>query len=146
MIFAKLLVPIDGSEPSRAAVRLAVSVAKDQRASIVFCHALETVALLHAAEQPAIDTGPAVAQASQRVAALLEAAMTVAKDAGVAATGMSAEDDAVPFIVAQARAEAVDLIVMGTHGRSGIAHAFLGSTAEGVLRSAAVPVLVVTHH
>ena len=146
MIFSKLLVPIDGSEPSRAAVRTAVSLARDQGASIVFCHALETVALLHAAEQPAIDTGPAIEQARQRVSTLIDGAIRIANEAGVQAKGSMGEADAVPFIVAQAKAQAADLIVIGTHGRGGLALAFLGSTAQGVLRSAGVPVLVVTAH
>jgi len=47
-------------------------------------------------------------------------------------------------IVEQSRAEDADLIVLGTHGRRGFARWFLGSTAEGVLRSADRPVLVVS--
>lgn len=46
-------------------------------------------------------------------------------------------------ILATAQKEGVDLIVVGTHGRRGISHAFLGSIAEHVLRGAKVPVLVV---
>jgi nucleotide-binding universal stress UspA family protein len=42
-----------------------------------------------------------------------------------------------------ARRESIDLIVMGTHGRGGVAHALMGSVAEKVVRSAACPVLTV---
>jgi glycine betaine transporter len=50
----------------------------------------------------------------------------------------------VPFqdIVETARDRQVDLIVMGTHGRTGLPHAFLGSVAEKVVRLAPCPVLV----
>lgn len=46
-------------------------------------------------------------------------------------------------IVAMANAEHADLVVLGTHGRTGLAHALLGSVAERVLRTASCPVLTV---
>ncbi len=46
-------------------------------------------------------------------------------------------------IVAEAQGEQADLIVMGTHGRSGLSHVLLGSVAEAVIRKAACPVLTV---
>jgi universal stress protein A len=51
----------------------------------------------------------------------------------------------IPFveIVRYARANEVDLIVMGTHGRSGLTHVLIGSVAERVVRKASCPVLVV---
>jgi len=44
-----------------------------------------------------------------------------------------------------ANAEAVDVIVMGTHGRNGLSHLFMGSVAERVVRLALCPVLTVRH-
>jgi nucleotide-binding universal stress UspA family protein len=46
-------------------------------------------------------------------------------------------------IVAQAKQTGADLIVMGTHGRRGFSHAFMGSVAERVVRTASCPVLTV---
>jgi nucleotide-binding universal stress UspA family protein len=48
-------------------------------------------------------------------------------------------------IVGYAKTEAIDVIVIGTHGRSGLAHLFMGSVAERVVRSAPCPVLTVHH-
>jgi nucleotide-binding universal stress UspA family protein len=48
-------------------------------------------------------------------------------------------------IVEYAKAKGVDVIVMGTHGRSGLAHVFMGSVAERVVRFASCPVLTVRH-
>lgn len=48
-------------------------------------------------------------------------------------------------IVAYARAERADVIVIGTHGRSGLAHLFMGSVAERVVRTAPCPVLTIRH-
>lgn len=64
------------------------------------------------------------------------------------AAGVAAETDVrvgVPHEVVRAVADerGVDLVAMGTHGRSGLAHALLGSTTERVLRRSSVPVLVV---
>ena len=55
------------------------------------------------------------------------------------------EGEAFVEIVALAREEVVDLIVMGTHGRTGLAHMLIGSTAERVVRMASCPVLTVKH-
>jgi nucleotide-binding universal stress UspA family protein len=52
-------------------------------------------------------------------------------------------DTPVPAILAAAKKYACDLIVMGTHGRTGIGRFFLGSTTEGVLRQSDVPVLTI---
>jgi nucleotide-binding universal stress UspA family protein len=48
-------------------------------------------------------------------------------------------------IVSYARDEAIDLIIVGTHGRTGLAHFFMGSVAEHVVRAAQCPVLTVRH-
>jgi nucleotide-binding universal stress UspA family protein len=52
-------------------------------------------------------------------------------------------DDPAGEILAESARWGADLIVMGTHGRHGLAHLILGSVAEGVLRRATVPVLLV---
>jgi nucleotide-binding universal stress UspA family protein len=55
--------------------------------------------------------------------------------------------DGKPFveIIHAARADNVDLIVIGTHGRTGLAHALMGSVAEKVVRKASCPVLTIKH-
>lgn len=54
--------------------------------------------------------------------------------------------DPAECIVAQARAQGSDLIVMGTHGRRGLEHAIFGSVAEKVVKGSATPVLTVNPH
>ena len=76
------------------------------------------------------------------------AEVAIARDASdIRQGGVVVEDRILPGHVASviletARARAVDLIVMGTHGRKGGAHLFLGSVAESVVRSSPCPVLV----
>lgn len=77
-----------------------------------------------------------------------EAKQMLRDAAGRVAPPVSAESAAlngqpVPAIVDYANANACDLIVMGSHGRSGIQRVLLGSVAEGVLHHASVPVMVI---
>jgi universal stress protein A len=62
-----------------------------------------------------------------------------------ARTIVEISDDPADAIVCYARVTAVDLIVMGTHGREGIPHLLMGSVAERVVRTAPCPVLTIRH-
>jgi universal stress protein A len=62
---------------------------------------------------------------------------------GVAVDVRVADGEPADAILRMARQEKVDLIVMGTHGRTGLSHLLLGSTAEAVVRAAACPVFTV---
>jgi nucleotide-binding universal stress UspA family protein len=68
---------------------------------------------------------------------------TRARDAGVDATATVREGPAHEEIVGHARETRVDLVAVGTHGRTGVERVLLGSVAERVLRTAPTPVLVV---
>ena len=142
-MFTKLLVPIDGSAPSGAAVTLAVEVALDQRAPIVFAHVIELlteeyVAWEGAAVLPSESEQPVAGQ-------LLERATSAAAQAGVEATSAVLHGDVIEAVLNLAQERGVDLVVMGSHGRSGIARALTGSKTEGLLRRSPVPVLVAAH-
>ena len=73
----------------------------------------------------------------------LDAERDRVKSAGVSVETTTLSGRAAPEIVAHAKKTGADLIVMGTHGRSGFQHAILGSVAERVLRHSPCPVLVV---
>ena len=60
-------------------------------------------------------------------------------------TTISSGDVPAQAIVEYAKTEAIDLIVVGTHGRRGLSHVLLGSVAESVVRTAPCPVLTVRH-
>jgi nucleotide-binding universal stress UspA family protein len=74
---------------------------------------------------------------------LLADAVSRCSGASVTPVTEMVHDTPVPAILATAKKHACDLIVMGTHGRTGVARLFLGSTTEGVLRAADAPVLTV---
>jgi nucleotide-binding universal stress UspA family protein len=140
-MFTNIIVAIDGSEPSRAAVQLALALAREQRARLTFVHAIELTKIA-ALVTPAVDPGPAIEAAGAEGRSILEAAEKAATQAGVSAQSEMPEDDAVSSVLDIARRRKADLIILGSHGRSGIPRALIGSVAEGIIRRATIPVLV----
>jgi nucleotide-binding universal stress UspA family protein len=147
-LFHTILVPIDGSEASDAACALAVRLAAEQSASIAFVNVVETDKIIASVVpgQGYADPMPAIDALRTGGGEMLKDALAVAKAAGVAATSELAEGDCLSTILDQAKSRSADLIVMGSHGRGGVARLMLGSIAEGVLRNGATPVLVTKAH
>ena len=138
-----ILVPTDFSECSTVATRTAIEFAKqfDARLEIVFVlepaqYGIPEAYLLYPQSQmAAVDT---------EVRDSLARVQKSAVDAGISSTSTVLLEGYVPdTIVARASEIHADLIVLGTHGRHGIAHALLGSVAEQVVRRAGCPVLTV---
>ena len=75
----------------------------------------------------------------------LDKIVTRLRDSGLRARSMLKVGSPFLEIIHTAKAENVDLIVMGTHGRSGLAHVLMGSVAERVVQKAHCPVLAVRH-
>ena len=103
--------------------------------------------LLHAAENDflrATVTDPHVLKAA--VARRLEERLTAEDRADRAAHAvLETSDQPSDAITAYAKSAQIDLIVMGTHGRTGVSHMLVGSVAERVVRTAPCPVLTVRH-
>lgn len=125
-----ILVPVDGSPASIAALDHAVALASDYNARIEVLHIVP------------IDD-PLTQQARAEIEAAMDSAFERANQSlGDRITKLTKVGDPLQVIVQQARGD-VDLIVMGTHGRIGRIHELLGSVAEGVIRNAPCPVLTV---
>jgi nucleotide-binding universal stress UspA family protein len=139
-----ILHPSDFSPASRPAFAQAIAAAKEQRAQLLVVHVLAIV-------MPMAGDGYVYPQTyddlmkSARTDALrrLNALVVTAKKARVRATGLLLEGIAAEQIVRAARARRAAMIVMGTHGRTGLAKLFLGSVAERVVGSAPCPVMTV---
>jgi nucleotide-binding universal stress UspA family protein len=143
MIFKSILTPIDGSAPSNAAITLALALAKDTGAQLVFCHAVHI-------PRPAHDAGgfareQIMEEGKKAAHEILEAARTRAADAGVEATAVMIGDPVADAILDCAKKHGSDIIVMGTHGHGGIRRALLGSKTAEVINRASVPVMVAPH-
>lgn len=143
-MFKRILVPVDGSEPSDAAVTLAIKLARDQEAKVVLVHVCEVAKIAAMVAAPTVGIDPSYALEAEREAgeAALAEALESAKRGGVEAERCLEEGSCVSTILDVGRQRGADLIVIGSHGRGGIARALLGSVAEGVLRHSNIPVLV----
>jgi len=129
MSLESILVPIDGSSPSLAALEHALVLAEDTGATVDVLH----VAIddeLTTSESTGADVDAAVARAVDRLG---RPRVNRLESAG----------DPQTVIIETARAGGYDMIVLGTHGRIGRLHELLGSVAEGVVRNAPCPVLTV---
>jgi len=143
-MFKTILVPVDGSAPSNAAVALAVRLARDQDAKVVFTHVCEIAKIAAMVSTSTASIDPSYALEAERDVgeAALHEAVDRATGGGVSADSWIEEGSCVDTILNSARQHKADLIVIGSHGRGGIARALLGSVAEGVLRHSNMPVLV----
>ncbi|MGH8067830.1 MAG: universal stress protein [Candidatus Entotheonellia bacterium] len=141
MQLKQILIPIDFSDYSDQALRWGVSLAQKYGARLLLLHVIpevleEVSARESAGEQLMIDLTAEVE------AHLHEIARQGLKE-GLAVDVRVADGEPADAILRMARQEKVDLIVMGTHGRTGLSHLLLGSTAEAVVRAAACPVFTV---
>jgi nucleotide-binding universal stress UspA family protein len=136
-----ILVPLDGSPTSEAAVPLALAVGSALGASVELVHVHELAPLFGNA--PAPDTALDVDDARgmrEPIAALAER-LTRAHDVPVSGTVLIGP--VVAAIEQHAVESGVRLVVMTTHGRGGLARAWLGSVADRVIRARIAPVLLV---
>jgi nucleotide-binding universal stress UspA family protein len=136
----KILTPTDFSDPSRQALHYACELAKRFEAGLWVIHVVQptTTAAVYGTPIPDEILHPEPAAQQQLEKLEIPDADQIREVVREIQTGP-------PFveIVRYAKANDVDLIVMGTHGRSGIVHALLGSVAEKVVRKAPCPVLTV---
>jgi len=147
-LFGKVLVPVDGSPPSDAAVEFAVRFAADQAAELVFVNICEVARVAGMLSSSTMTVDPSYALAAERESGdeALAAAVRMAEQGRIPCQAIHEDGACVDSILSIARREGADVIVVGSHGRSGIARAMLGSVAEGILRRADVPVLVTRVH
>jgi nucleotide-binding universal stress UspA family protein len=142
--FSHLLVPYDGSEPARAALRMAIDVAREGATISVVTIVDETPLIVQSATTMVVlDPAPLMEALDAEGDALLQDAAAECRAASIVPALEIIHDRPVAGILSAADAGACDLIVMGTHARTGLARMFLGSTTEGVLRASTIPVLTV---
>lgn len=143
-MFTQILCPIDGSPGSLQALEVAAKLAVEQHAKLTICTVVDPA---RAAAMAFGDPGMSAACYN----ALDEEAKALLKDAAARVKSYSAAEiaalsgQAVSAILDYANSSGADLIVMGSHGLSGIGRALLGSVAEGVLRHSATPVMIIRY-
>jgi nucleotide-binding universal stress UspA family protein len=138
--FHRILVPVDFSDCSLDALEYAAMVAQRTQASVRLLHVLEPVSYGLDFTLPQVAKREEVRERmTDRLRGLASALQSGEMTADYQLRGGMPAD----AIIEAAETEAVDLIVMGTHGRRGLSHTFWGSVAESVLRKAHCPVLTV---
>jgi len=147
--FSRILFAYDDAPASQVALDYACALAR-AGATLILAHAVNESALAVAATGDigfsAIDPSLLIQAADDQGHAVLQAGVAACASRGVVAEGIFVRDAAPGGIVALGRKHEVDLIVLGTHGRSGVARVVLGSVAEGILRKSHVPVLAINAH
>ncbi len=143
-MYQRILVPIDGSSTSDRALQEAIKLIGDQPALLHLVHVVDDLQFL--------DTEGYVDYAELRKLTrkigerALAKACEVARQADltVDTTLLEGNGERIARVIdAEATSWSADLIVIGTHGRSGFNHLLFGSVAEGVVRGVSVPVLLV---
>lgn len=143
IVVKRILAPVDLGEPSAQVLEYAKELASRFDASLDVLHVVrnpfvaETLDMYIPVLPDLLDN--LVKQATER----LEQIFPLADRKSVNALCTVKVGDPRATIIEYAEAEHVDLIVMGTHGRSGVAHLILGSVAERVVRAVRCPVLTV---
>lgn len=142
-MYKRILVPTDGSAHSTEAMRHALELARTLGSEVTFLYALEDPVTTTYTIPEAMPYQPELYDALKREAeAALQSALEEARAQGVRAkTALAEREDPVQAIT-EAQAEH-DLVVMGTHGRRGFNRWMFGSVAEGVLRRATIPCLLI---
>jgi len=143
-MYKRILVPYDGSPPSRAGLREAIDLAASGGATLVVLHVVSELPLLMGSDAY-VNYGELSDILMKTGEGLVQEAARAAEKEGVKCETRVVDGGATPVcdvIVDQIAAQHCDLVAMGTHGRRGMKRLALGSDAELVVRSAGVPVLL----
>lgn len=144
MAYQNILVPVDGSETSYAAVAQAAELAKAFSGKITVVQVLALDPYIAAEYISATQTNDLIERARTSVLKTLEEAAAKFSDLGIPVEAKLLEGQVVHReIIREAETSKADLIVIGSHGRTGLKRLFLGSVAQSVLGEAHIPVLVV---
>lgn len=143
----RILFPTDFSELSLNALKYARSFVETFKAELHVIHVVDEAALYWTAVAPnSVPVGPSI----DELTTLAESDMQRFAQAHLDDLKAPLSTEVLtgrPFmeIIRYAREKSIDLVVLGTHGRSGLRHVLLGSVAEKIVRKAPCPVLTIRH-
>lgn len=145
-MYERILVPIDGSDTSQFGLQEAIRVAKLAHARIRLIHVIDELSFALTVDAYSYHAGELLDLMRKNGAKLVENAQNTVRAQGIEADTALYENldrTVQQRVLDEAAAWKADLIVIGTHGRRGARRLVLGSSAEGILRGATVPVLLV---
>lgn len=144
MSYQNILVPVDGSDTSFAAIKKAADLAKAFDAKITVAQVLALDPYIAAEYITTSQTNDIIERARSSIQDTLEEAKQRFQSEGVEVETKLLEGQVIHREIVNAAEELkADLIVIGSHGRTGLKKLFLGSVAQNVLSEISTPVLVV---
>ena len=144
-MYKRILVPVDGSHTSTLGLQEALRIAKDQRARIRLISVVDEYVLAQNFEGY-INAGDLIGALRESGKKAIANALALARKSSIKADSVlyeSVGNDVADIVNHEAKKWKADLVVMGTHGRSGINRMMFGSAAEEILRTTTVSVLIV---
>jgi nucleotide-binding universal stress UspA family protein len=139
-VIHRILCPVDFSEPSERALEYALGLAERHGAQVDVVHVFQFPTF--AVEDGTLDLPPFLQEnLSKRLRERLEQFVLEKASEGSKTTVQVLEG--VPYVEIMEAAKGRDLIVMATHGRTGLSRLLLGSVAERVVRGSEIPVLTI---
>ena len=138
----RILVAVDFTETSDRAFDFALELAQKFGATVTAVHAFE-IPVVGFPDGALVATADVATRIQEAAKQGLDAAVKARQGKGVEVTGVLREGSAHEEVKAVAEQMGMDLVVIGTHGRKGLARALLGSVAENVIRTVKLPVLTI---
>lgn len=145
-MFSRILAAIDDSECADSALALAIELAAANHSKLIIVRVVDPVEASAPVMDPYGAVQPYLAAIEENARDLIDRATARAAAAGVAADGRVLSGAPVATLVDLAKRERADVVVLGSHGRKGLSRLIVGSVAEGVMREASCPTLVVHAH
>ena len=139
-MYRKILVPLDGSKVSTAALTEALRFAGGQGICLTLLFVCES--MYHVLTEGPVDLTASIRREGEIILSNAAAQAREARVEAEVALIDAGERRVAEVIIQEAERRGADLIAMGTHGRRGVQHFMLGSVAEGVIRQATMPVLL----
>lgn len=145
-MYQRILVPVDGSPTSALGLSEACQLARLTHASLRLIHVIDELSFALALQPCGYDAGELLDMLRKNGTEILQTALASARAQDLKADSVlyeSLDKTVAQRVLDEAVQWRADLIVIGTHGRRGVRRMMLGSSAEEVLRSATIPVLLV---
>lgn len=141
----KILYATDFSRHATHGFQYAITLSKHFQARMTILHAISLPPTIPADPTGGVALTDYFEELEEESKARLQEMLDQTRNHGVEAETLLVDGAPHKVILQEAKRLGVDLIVVGTHGRKGVEHLLLGSTAEKIVRQSPVPVLVVRH-
>jgi nucleotide-binding universal stress UspA family protein len=141
-MFQTILVPLDGSKRAEKILPYVEGLALTREAKVIFLQVLDLASFMSESSMMLYYSEDRMAAALREAQKYLECVVKDFCAKGIVATSLVKEGQVVRVILGVAEEEKVDLIAMASHGRTGLAQAFYGSVAAGILNQADRPLRI----